>query len=115
MTLLEAIEEFGFDCLHRRRPPRRGKGPRQGTHLLSFRDEFGQWDPKNQRPELWNLYNARSHKGREHPRLPDLELDRVGRLAIHRARGLELPSIYFAHTRPVVIRQGAIVPVNVPW
>ena len=80
---------------------------------MSFRDEFGQWDPKNQRPELWDLYNARTHKART-SRVPDLELDGNGCLAVHRARKLELPSIYFAHTRPVVIRQGAIVPVNVP-
>ena len=85
VTLLEAIEEFGFDaCIGGAR--RDEEKARAKERIFSFRDEFGQWDPKNQRPELWDLYNARSAQGREHPRLPDLQLDRTGRLAIHRAR-----------------------------
>ncbi|PKO80043.1 MAG: sulfate adenylyltransferase small subunit [Betaproteobacteria bacterium HGW-Betaproteobacteria-13] len=62
VTLLEAIEEFGFDaCIGGAR--RDEEKARAKERIMSFRDEFGQWDPKNQRPELWNLYNARSHKG----------------------------------------------------
>jgi len=81
VTLLEAIEEFGFDaCIGGAR--RDEEKARAKERIFSFRDEFGQWDPKNQRPELWSLYNARSHKGEN----PDLELDGNGRLAIHRAR-----------------------------
>ena len=79
---------------------------------MSFRDEFGQWDPKNQRPELWNLYNARSHKGeniRAFPISNWTELDVWQYIA---REGLELPSIYFAHTRPVMRRNGALVPVT---
>ena len=62
VTLLEAIEEFGFDCCigGARRDEEKARAKER---IMSFRDEFGQWDPKNQRPELWNLYNARSHKG----------------------------------------------------
>ena len=62
VTLLEAIEEFGFDCCigGARRDEEKARAKER---IMSFRDEFGQWDPKNQRPELWDLYNARSHKG----------------------------------------------------
>ena len=62
VTLLEAIEEHGFDCCigGARRDEEKARATER---IMSFRDEFGQWDPKNQRPELWNLYNARSHKG----------------------------------------------------
>ena len=81
---------------------------------MSFRDEFGQWDPKNQRPELWNLYNARSHKGENIRAFPISNWTEMDVWQYIEREGLELPSIYFAHTRPVVMRQGAIVPVNVP-
>ena len=83
VTLLETIAEFEFDCCigGARRDEEKARAKER---IFSFRDEFGQWDPKNQRPELWDLYNARAFK--EHPRLPDLELDRAGRMAIHRAR-----------------------------
>lgn len=111
VTLLEAIEEHGFDaCIGGAR--RDEEKARAKERIMSFRDEFGQWDPKNQRPELWNLYNARSHKGeniRAFPISNWTELD-VWQY-IHREE-LELPSIYFAHTRPIVHRNGAIVPVT---
>ena len=80
--------------------------------MFSFRDEFGQWDPKNQRPELWNLYNARVHKG-EHVRVFPIsnwtELDVWQYIARER---LEVPSIYFAHRREVVRRGTLLVPVT---
>lgn len=111
VTLLEAIEEFGFDaCIGGAR--RDEEKARAKERIMSFRDEFGQWDPKNQRPELWNLYNARSHKGeniRAFPISNWTELDVWQYIA---REGLELPSIYYAHKRPIVWRQGAIVPVT---
>ena len=113
VTLLEAIEEHGFDgCIGGAR--RDEEKARAKERIMSFRDEFGQWDPKNQRPELWNLYNARTHAG-EHVRAFPIsnwtELD-VWQY-IERER-LALPSIYFAHEREVVERNGLLMPVNVP-
>jgi sulfate adenylyltransferase subunit 2 len=107
VTLLEAIEEHGFDaCIGGAR--RDEEKARAKERIFSFRDEFGQWDPKNQRPELWDLYNARAHKGeniRVFPISNWTELD-VWQY-IERER-LELPSIYFAHRRQVV-RKGALL------
>ena len=57
---------------------------RAKERIFSFRDEFGQWDPKNQRPELWSLYNTRLFQGEKHARVPDFQLDGIGHLAIHR-------------------------------
>ena len=111
VTLLEAIGEFGFDAAigGARRDEEKARAKER---IFSFRDEFGQWDPKNQRPELWDLYNARVHKG-EHVRVFPIsnwtELDiwqYIGR------EKLEVPSIYYAHRRPVVRRRGLIVPVT---
>ncbi|MCK9262162.1 MAG: sulfate adenylyltransferase subunit CysD, partial [Azoarcus sp.] len=111
VTLLEAIEEFGFDaCIGGAR--RDEEKARAKERIMSFRDEFGQWDPKNQRPELWNLYNARSHKGeniRAFPISNWTELDVWQYIAREQ---LELPSIYFAHVRPVVRKNGMMQPVT---
>ncbi|MBW7862292.1 MAG: sulfate adenylyltransferase subunit CysD [Rhodocyclaceae bacterium] len=111
VTLLEAIEEFGFDaCIGGAR--RDEEKARAKERIMSFRDEFGQWDPKNQRPELWNLYNARSHKGeniRAFPISNWTELDVWQYIAREQ---LELPSIYFAHLRPVVRKNGLLQPVT---
>jgi sulfate adenylyltransferase subunit 2 len=111
VTLLDAIAEFGFDaCIGGAR--RDEEKARAKERIFSFRDEFGGWDPKNQRPELWNLYNARIHKGeniRAFPISDWTELDvwqYIGR------ENLDLPSIYFAHRRPVVRRGNALVPVT---
>jgi sulfate adenylyltransferase subunit 2 len=111
VTLLEAIEEFGFDCCigGARRDEEKARAKER---IMSFRDEFGQWDPKNQRPELWDLYNARVHKGeniRAFPISNWTELDVWQYIA---REDLALPSIYYAHLRPVVRRHGAIVPVT---
>jgi sulfate adenylyltransferase subunit 2 len=111
VTLLEAIGEFQFDAAigGARRDEEKARAKER---VFSFRDEFGQWDPRNQRPELWNLYNARVHPG-EHVRVFPIsnwtELD-VWQY-IEREK-LEVPSIYFAHRRPVVRRRGLIVPVT---
>jgi sulfate adenylyltransferase subunit 2 len=111
VTLLEAIEEFGFDCCigGARRDEEKARAKER---IFSFRDEFGQWDPKNQRPELWNLFNARVHKGeniRAFPISNWTELDVWQYIAREQ---LELPSIYFAHTRPVVRKNGLLQPVT---
>jgi sulfate adenylyltransferase subunit 2 len=111
VTLLDAIAEFGFDaCIGGAR--RDEEKARAKERVFSFRDEWGQWDPKNQRPELWNLYNARVAKG-EHMRVFPIsnwtELDVWQYIAREK---LEVPSLYFAHVRPVVRRSGALVPVT---
>jgi len=111
VTLLEAIAEFGFDAAigGARRDEEKARAKER---VFSFRDEFGQWDPKNQRPELWSLYNTRVAKG-EHMRVFPIsnwtELD-VWQY-IERER-LAVPSIYYAHRRPVVRRNGLLVPVT---
>ena len=79
---------------------------------MSFRDEFGQWDPKNQRPELWNLYNARSHKGENIRAFPISNWTEMDVWQYIEREKLELPSIYFSHIRPIVMRGGAMVPVT---
>jgi len=111
VTLLEAIAEFGFDaCIGGAR--RDEEKARAKERIFSFRDEFGQWDPKNQRPELWNLYNARVFKGeniRAFPISNWTELDVWQYIARER---LELPSIYFAHRRRVVRRGALLQPVT---
>jgi len=112
VTLLEAVAEFQFDCLigGARRDEEKARAKER---IFSFRDEFGQWDPKHQRPELWNLYNARIHPG-EHIRAFPIsnwtELDVWQYIA---QEELELPSIYFAHQREVVVLSGgALLPVT---
>jgi sulfate adenylyltransferase subunit 2 len=111
VTLLEAIEEHGFDAAigGARRDEEKARAKER---IFSFRDAFGQWDPRNQRPELWDLYNTRVHTG-EHVRVFPIsnwtELDVWQYIA---RENLELPSIYYAHTRPVVRRQGLLVPIT---
>ena len=85
VTLLEAIEEFRFDALigGARRDEEKARAKER---IFSHRDSFGQWQPKAQRPELWTLFNTRLAARRALPRVPDLQLDRAGRVAIHRAR-----------------------------
>jgi sulfate adenylyltransferase subunit 2 len=76
--------------------------------VFNFRNEFGQWDPRHQRPELWNLYNGRHRRGeyiRVFPLSNWTELDVWSCIA---AKGIELPSIYYAHRRPVVQRDGML-------
>ena len=105
VTLLDAITEHRFDAVFggARRDEEKARAKER---VFSFRDEFGQWDPKNQRPELWSLYNGRHHPG-EHIRVFPLsnwtELDIWHYLAREQ---LEIPSIYFAHEREVFLRDG---------
>src|SRR5205823_9554143 len=108
VTLLDAIEEHRFDAVFggARRDEEKARAKER---VFSFRDEFGQWNPKAQRPELWNLYNARIHAG-EHVRVFPLsnwtELDVWEYCARER---LDLPSIYYAHRRPVFERDGMLM------
>ncbi|MEA2197418.1 MAG: sulfate adenylyltransferase subunit 2 [Solirubrobacteraceae bacterium] len=107
ITLLDAIEEHGFDAAFggARRDEERARAKER---VFSFRDDFGQWDPKRQRPELWSLYNGRINRG-EHVRVFPIsnwtELDVWRYIA---SEDLEVPSIYFAHTRPVFERDGML-------
>jgi sulfate adenylyltransferase subunit 2 len=106
-TLLDAIEEHGFDAAFggARRDEERARAKER---IFSFRDDFGQWDPRRQRPELWSIYNGRIRKG-EHVRVFPLsnwtELDVWQYIAKER---LEVPSIYFAHERQVFRRDGML-------
>ena len=111
VTLLDAIAEHRFDAVFggARRDEERARAKER---VFSHRDEFGQWDPKNQRPELWGLYNSRHRRG-EHLRIFPLsnwtELD-VWRFV--EERGIELPSLYFAHSRDVFRRDAMLMAVN---
>src|SRR5580692_9411344 len=110
-TLLRAIAEGRHDAVFggARRDEEKARAKER---IFSFRDEFGQWDPKNQRPELWNLYNARHNKG-EHIRVFPLsnwtELDVWHYI---RDEGIDVPSIYFAHRREVFQRDGMLMAVS---
>ena len=111
VTLLDAIEEHGFDAAFggARRDEEKARAKER---VFSFRDEFGQWDPKNQRPELWSLYNGRHNAG-EHLRVFPLsnwtELDVWQYIA---EVALPLPSIYYSHRRKVFRRDGMLLAVN---
>jgi sulfate adenylyltransferase subunit 2 len=111
VALLDAIAEQCFDAVFggARRDEERARAKER---VVSHRDEFGQWDPKNQRPELWGLYNTRHHSG-EHVRVFPLsnwtELD-VWRFIAE--RDVELPSLYYAHEREVFRRDGMLMAVN---
>jgi sulfate adenylyltransferase subunit 2 len=111
VTLLDAIEEHGFDAAFggARRDEERARAKER---IFSFRDDFGQWDPRAQRPELWSLYNGRVRRG-EHVRVFPLsnwtELDVWEYIA---REELEVPPIYFAHTRQVFRRDGMLYALN---
>lgn len=110
-TLLDAIESNRFNALFggARRDEEKARAKER---VFSFRDEFGQWDPKNQRPELWNLYNGRHHDG-EHIRVFPLsnwtEMDVWQYIALE---NIDIPSIYFSHEREVFVRDGQYMPVS---
>ena len=111
VTLLETIAELSFDaCIGGAR--RDEEKARAKERIFSFRDEFGQWDPKAQRPELWDLYNTRVHPGenmRVFPISNWTELDVWQYIAREK---LALPPIYFAHERQVIPRNGLLVPLT---
>ena len=111
VTLLDALEQHGFKAAFggARRDEERARAKER---ILSFRDDFGQWDPKRQRPELWNLYNGFIKPGegvRVFPLSNWTELDVWEYVALE---GIELPSIYFAHSREVFARDGMLYAVS---
>jgi sulfate adenylyltransferase subunit 2 len=110
-TLLDAIEEHGFDAAFggARRDEERARAKER---IFSFRDDFGQWDPRRQRPEVWNLYNGRVRRG-EHVRVfPISNWTELDVWEYIRTEGLEIPSIYYAHEREVFERDGMLYAVS---
>jgi sulfate adenylyltransferase subunit 2 len=107
VTLLDALSEHGFDAAFggARRDEERARAKER---VFSFRDDFGQWDPKNQRPELWNLYNGRIRKGENVRVFPLSNWTELDVWEYIDEEGLEVPSIYFAHERQVFKRDGML-------
>ncbi len=108
VTLLDAIEEHKFDCClgGGRRDEEKARAKER---FFSHRDEFGQWDPKNQRPELWNIFNGKKHIGenfRVFPLSNWTEMD-IWQYILHEK--IEMPSLYFTHEREVIIRDNIIL------
>ena len=111
VTLLDAIAEHGFDCAFggARRDEERARAKER---ILSFRDEFGQWEPQGQRPELWSLYNGRIRRG-EHVRVfPISNWTELDVWQYIDSEELEVPSMYFAHEREVFERDGMLYAVS---
>ena len=110
-TLLNAIAEHGFDaCFGGAR--RDEEKARAKERVFSFRDEFGQWDPKNQRPELWSLYNGRIRKGEHIRAFPISNWTELDVWQYIEREELEVPSIYFSHQREVFERDGMLLAVS---
>jgi len=112
VTLLEAVEEFGFDALigGARRDEEKARAKER---IFSHRDEFGAWNPKAQRAELWSLYNARINPGENMRVFPLSNWTERDVWAYIGREGIALPSIYFAHKRDVVRREGLLMPVTI--
>ncbi|MCX6967789.1 MAG: sulfate adenylyltransferase subunit CysD [Verrucomicrobia bacterium] len=110
-TLLAAIDEFQFDCSigGARRDEEKARAKER---FFSFRDGFGQWDPKNQRPEIWNLYNTRVNPGESMRAFPLSNWTEMDVWEYIRQERLEVPSIYFSHKRCCVRRHGQWLPVT---
>ena len=110
-TLLDTIEEFQFDaCIGGAR--RDEEKARAKERFFSVRDEFGQWDPKLQRPELWNIYNGKIHKGENVRVFPISNWTELDVWNYIRKENIALPSIYFAHDREVLDYQGQLIAVS---
>jgi sulfate adenylyltransferase subunit 2 len=110
-VLLAAIDEFQFDCCvgGARRDEEKARAKER---FFSFRDAFGQWDPKNQRPEIWNLYNGRLNPGENMRVFPLSNWTEMDVWEYVRKENLEVPHIYFSHPRPCVRRGGQWLAVN---
>jgi len=110
-TLLDTIEEFKFDaCIGGGR--RDEEKARAKERIFSVRDEFGQWNPKLQRPELWNIYNGRIHKGENVRVFPISNWTELDIWNYIRKEKIDLPSIYFSHEREVIEHEGQLVAVS---
>lgn len=110
-TLLDTIEEFKFDaCIGGAR--RDEEKARAKERIFSVRDEFGQWNPKLQRPELWNIYNGKIHKGENVRAFPISNWTELDVWNYIRKEKIALPSIYFAHDRDVIEYEGQLVAVS---
>ena len=110
-TLLDTIEEFKFDaCIGGAR--RDEEKARAKERIFSVRDEFGQWNPKLQRPELWNIYNGRIHKGENVRVFPISNWTELDIWNYIRKENIDLPSIYFAHERDVLEHEGQLIAVS---
>ena len=112
-VLLAAIEEFRLDCCvgGARRDEEKARAKER---IFSFRDAFGQWDPRNQRPEIWNLYNGRLNQGENMRVFPLSNWTEMDVWEYIRAEQLEVPSIYFSHSRECFRRGGQWLPVPPP-
>ncbi|MDR3716693.1 MAG: sulfate adenylyltransferase subunit CysD [Puia sp.] len=110
-TLLDTIEEFEFDALigGARRDEEKARAKER---IFSVRDEFGGWDPKRQRPELWNIYNGKIQKGENVRAFPISNWTELDVWNYIRREHIELPSIYFAHEREVLEHEGQLVAVS---
>ncbi|GAB4347495.1 MAG: sulfate adenylyltransferase subunit CysD [Gammaproteobacteria bacterium] len=111
VTLLDAVREFRFDALFggARRDEEKARAKER---IFSFRDAEGQWDPRNQRPELWNLYNGRHLPGEQIRVFPISNWTELDVWQYIEREELEIPSIYYAHEREVVERDGVLMPVS---
>ena len=110
-TLLDTIEEFQFDaCIGGAR--RDEEKARAKERIFSVRDEFGQWEPKKQRPELWNIYNGKIHKGENVRAFPISNWTELDVWNYIRRERIDLPSIYFSHEREVIEHDGQLVAVS---
>src|SRR5207244_1183649 len=110
-VLLAAVEKYRFDALFggARRDEEKARAKER---VYSFRDDFGQWDPRNQRPELWSLYNGRVHPGESIRVFPLSNWTELGIWQYIANESIEIPSIYFAHEREVFEREGMLMAVN---
>jgi sulfate adenylyltransferase subunit 2 len=111
VTLLDAIEENNYDVAigGARRDEEKARAKER---FFSHRDDFGQWDPKNQRPELWNLFNGRMHPGEHFRVFPLSNWTEMDVWQYIKRENIDLPSIYFSHQRPVIRRNGTIMAVT---
>jgi sulfate adenylyltransferase subunit 2 len=111
VTLLDTIAEHGFDaCIGGAR--RDEEKARAKERIFSFRDEFGQWDPKNQRPELWSLFNTRVHPGENIRVFPISNWTELDVWQYIQREKLAVPSIYYAHRREVIRKPGGLLPLS---
>jgi sulfate adenylyltransferase subunit 2 len=114
VTLLRGIAENQFGAVFggARRDEEKARAKER---VFSFRDEFGQWDPRNQRPELWNLYNGRHRKGENIRVFPLSNWTELDIWSYIRDEGIELPSLYYAHKRQVFERDGMLLAADTPY